>query len=132
MSFLTAGVLLPVMLVASLFGQDQPVQPVPSAPPDGSAPVAPAAGKNPEVEPPGGNRVFGVLPNYRTADSSLIGTVLTNPAKLDIAAKDSVDYPLVALAGALAGLGQLTDKQPSFGQGLKGYGHRFVTNYGDH
>src|SRR5260370_40753115 len=104
MSFLTAGVLLLVMLVASLFGQDQPVQPVPSAPPDGSAPGAPAAGKNPEAEPPGGNRVSGALPNSRTADSSLIGTVLTNRAKLDIAGNDSFDYPLVGLARALAGL----------------------------
>jgi hypothetical protein len=132
MRFLPVGVFLPAMLVASLFGQDQPVQPTPSAPPDSSVPVAPAASaKSPEVEPPGGNRVFGVLPNYRTADSSLIGTVLSNRAKLDIAAKDSFDYPLVALAGALAGLGQLTNQQPSFGQGLKGYGHRLVTNYGD-
>ena len=57
--------------------------------------------------------------------------MLTNREKLDIAAKDSFDYPLVALAGALAGLGQLTNQQPSFGQGLKGYGHRLVTNYGD-
>jgi len=131
MRYLPVGVLLPAMLAASLFGQDQPVQPTPSAPPDGSVPVAPATAKNPEGEPPGGNRVFGVLPNYRTADSSLIGTVLTNRAKLDIAAKDSFDYPLVALAGAFAGLGQLTNQQPSFGQGLKGYGHRLATNYGD-
>ena len=131
MRLLPVGVLLPAMLVASLFGQDQPVQPVPSAPPDGSAPVAPAATRTPEVEPPGGNRVFGVLPNYRTADASLIGTVLTSHEKLTIAAKDSFDYPLVALAGALAGFGQLTNQQPSFGQGLKGYGHRLVTNYGD-
>jgi hypothetical protein len=134
MRLLPVGVFLPAMLVASLFGQDQqPVQPPPSAPPDSSAPVvAPTANaKSPEVEPPGGNRVFGVLPNYRTADSSQIGTVLSNRAKLDIAAKDSFDYPLVALAGVLAGLGQLTNQQPSFGQGLKGYGHRLVTNYGD-
>jgi hypothetical protein len=28
-------------------------------------------------------------------------------------------------------LGQWTGQQPSFGQGLKGYGHRLVTNYAD-
>jgi hypothetical protein len=75
--------------------------------------------------------VFGVLPNYRTADASLEGTVLTARQKLTIATKDSFDYPLLLLGGAFAGLGQLTDQQPSFGQGLKGYGHRFVTNYAD-
>jgi hypothetical protein len=83
------------------------------------------------VDPPGGKRVFGVLPNYRTADSSLKGTVLKPGQKLTIAAKDSFDYPLVALAGGLAGLGQWIDQDPDFGQGLKGYGHRLITNYAD-
>jgi len=91
----------------------------------------PAAPATPGAEPPGGNRVFGVLPNYRTADASQEGTVLTGRQKFAIASKDSFDYPLVMLAGALAGLGQLTDQSPSFGQGLRGYSHRLVTNYGD-
>ena len=94
--------------------------------------ATPAAAANTQpAEPPGGNRVFGVLPNYRTADASQVGTVLTPGQKLDIAGKDSFDYPLVALAGALAGLGQLTNQSPSFGQGAKGFGHRLVTNYAD-
>lgn len=57
--------------------------------------------------------------------------MLTGRQKFSIATKDSFDYPLVMLAGALAGLGQLTDQSPSFGQGIKGYGHRLVTNYAD-
>ena len=75
--------------------------------------------------------MFGVLPNYRTADASQEGTVLSAGRKLDIASKDSFDYPLVALAGALAGLGQLTGQNPSFGQGIEGYGHRLATSYAD-
>ena len=110
MRILLVGVVLQVCLLA----QEQPVAPA-----------------TPGVEPPGGNRVFGVLPNYRTADASQEGTVLTGRQKFSIATKDSFDYPLVMLAGALAGLGQLTDQSPSFGQGLKGYGHRLVTNYAD-
>jgi hypothetical protein len=109
-------------------------QPNSSALPNGLQPEAEAssaAAIAPELGPPGGNRVFGVLPNYRTADASLEGTVLTARQKLTIASKDSFDYPLVLLGGAFAGLGQLTDQQPSFGQGLKGYGHRLVTNYAD-
>jgi hypothetical protein len=125
-------VLLPAMLAASLFAQEQPA---PSAILDGSPAgmeAKPAAAVNAEpAEHPGGNRVFGVLPNYRTADASQEGTVLTARQKLDIAAKDSFDYPLVALAGAFAGLGQWTGQQPSFGQGAKGFGHRLVTNYAD-
>jgi hypothetical protein len=94
------------------------------------APAPPPAEKE-TSEPPGGKRVFGVLPNYRTADASQEGTVLTPHEKLVIATKDSFDYPLVVLAGAFAGVSQLADTDPSFGQGLKGYGHRLITNYAD-
>jgi hypothetical protein len=134
MSLLRVGVLLPALLAAaSLFAQEKPV---PSAFPDGTQTAdaelnPPTTTASQPAEPPGGNRVFGVLPNYRTADASQEGTVLTARQKLDIAGKDSFDYPLVALAGALAGLGQLTGQDSTFGQGAKGFGHRLVTNYAD-
>ena len=83
------------------------------------------------AQPPGGNRVFGVFPNYRTADMSQIGTVLTPRQKFSIAAKDSFDYPTVLLAAAVAGIGQWSNSNPSFGQGAKGYGHRWITSYAD-
>lgn len=120
------------LLAASLFAQDSP--PLATGP-DGSeveAEANPIVHNNaPDLEPPGGKRVLGVLPNYRTADASQVGTVLTVRQKFGIASKDSFDYPLLLLAGIFAGLGQLTDEQPSLGQGLKGYGHRFATNYAD-
>jgi hypothetical protein len=106
--------------------ESKPVQTAPEST-GSAAPQTPAE----ETVPPGGNRVFGVLPNYRTADASQEGTVLTARQKLNIARKDSFDYPLVGLAAALAGLGQLSDQDHSFGQGVKGYGHRLVTNYAD-
>lgn len=87
--------------------------------------------KTTEQEPPGGKRVLGVLPNYRTADASQEGTTLPARQKLIIASKDSFDYPLVLLAGAFAGLGQLTNGDPSFGQGVKGYAHRLGVWYAD-
>jgi hypothetical protein len=123
---------MPALLAASIFAQEQPA---PSANPDGSpagteARPAAAADSQP-VERPGANRVFGVLPNYRTAEASQEGTVLTARQKLHIASQDSFDYPTVILAGAFAGLGQWTGEQPSFGQGMKGYGHRLITNYAD-
>jgi len=116
-------------LTVCCFAQEEsrPVQAPAESNSSSPASVIPAQ----EQEPPGGNRVFGVLPNYRTADSSQEGTVLTVRQKLNIARKDSFDYPLVLLSGALAGLSQLTDQQPSFGQGVKGFGHRLVTNYAD-
>src|SRR5579871_715991 len=102
-----------------------------SAPTTSSDTSTPTAAQQPEVEPPGGNRVLGVLPNYRTADKSLEGTTISGKQKMIIAAKDSFDYPLVGLAAVFAGLGQLTDQNPSFGQGLKGFGHRWGTAYAD-
>jgi hypothetical protein len=125
--------LLPALLaVASLCAQEQPVpSTIPDGPPAGTEAKPVEAVSAQPAEHPGGNRVFGVLPNYRTADASQEGTVLTARQKLHIASQDSFDYPTVILAGAFAGLGQLTGEQPSFGQGLKGYGHRLITNYGD-
>lgn len=132
MSLLRVRVLLPAMLAASIFAQEQPMpSTLPNGSQDGTEAIPATAANALDLEPPGGNRVFGVLPNYRTADASQEGTVLTARQKLDIASKDSFDYPLVALAGALAGLGQLTNQDPSFGQGLKGFGHRLTTNYAD-
>jgi len=75
--------------------------------------------------------VFGVLPNYRTAEESAIYTPISAHRKLAIATKDTLDYPLVALGGALAGLAQLSDQHPNFGQGVKGFAHRFGTSYAD-
>src|SRR5260370_26210063 len=71
-------------------------------------------------EPPD-KRVFGVLPNYRTANESPIYTPISAKQKFIIGSKDSFDYPLVLLAGTLAGVGQLSDQHPSFGQGTAGF-----------
>jgi hypothetical protein len=57
--------------------------------------------------------------------------VLSNRQKLSIAARDSFDYPTVLLAAAVAGIGQWNNSNPSFGQGAQGYGHRWITSYGD-
>lgn len=100
--------------------------------PENTAPAAEAAATNPlDQEPPGGKRVFGVLPNYRTASLDQEGAAITAKQKMTIAAKDSFDYPLVILAGAFAGLDQLTNDDPSFGQGVKGYAHRLGAWYLD-
>jgi hypothetical protein len=82
-------------------------------------------------KPPGGNRVFGVLPNYRTVNESDVTAPLTDRQKFSIASKDSFDYPLVLLAAGLAGIGQWSNQHPSFGQGAAGFGKRVVTAYGD-
>ncbi len=76
-------------------------------------------------------RVFGVLPNYRTAEMTAIYMPITRKQKMIIATKDTIDYPLFLLGAGLAGIAQLTDEHPRFGQGLVGYAHRYGTSYAD-
>lgn len=84
-----------------------------------------------QATPPGGNRVMGVLPNFRTADKSQESTTISARHKLYIATRDSFDYPLVGLAAIYTGFAQLSNQNPSFGQGIKGYAHRWATGYAD-
>lgn len=76
-------------------------------------------------------RIFGVLPNYRTASGTVPFVPISAKRKLIIAAKDSFDYPVYFTSAAFAALYQLDDQNPSYGQGLKGYAKRFGSAYGD-
>jgi hypothetical protein len=85
-----------------------------------------------QTEPPAPDkRIFGVLPNYRTANESAVYTPITAKRKFTIAAKDSFDYPLLGLSAFIAGYGQLDNSHPEFGQGFAGYGRRVGTAYAD-
>jgi len=97
---------------------------------------AQGSSSEPETKPvleqaPPDKRVLGVLPNYRTANETAVYSPITAKQKFSIASKDSFDYPLVALAAVIAGWGQLTNDNPSFGQGMAGYGRRVGTSYAD-
>jgi hypothetical protein len=100
-------------------------------PADTQAPAENKTGIIDNQEPPGGKRVFGVLPNYRTVDQSQVTGPLNASQKLTIANKDSFDYPLVLLAAGLAGIGQWSNQNPSFGQETGGFSKRFVTGFTD-
>ena len=76
-------------------------------------------------------RIFGVLPNYRTANGSIPFEPISAKRKLWIAAKDSFDYPVYFTSGAFAALYQLDNQNPSYGQGAKGYARRYGSAYGD-
>jgi hypothetical protein len=111
--------------------QSQPAQSgtqQPSELPPAKQPGVPAPGKTAEGED---KRIFGVLPNYRTAEMSAEYSPISAGRKLKIATKDSFDYPLAILASAYAGLYQLEDNHPEFGQGTAGYFHRLATSYAD-
>jgi hypothetical protein len=133
----------PALLIASsivAFGQSNPAPAPASDPPPSAqtqpqpAPVQPSQaqpGQTEQTPPPPDKRIFGVLPNYRTANATAVYTPITAKQKLTIASKDSFDYPLVGLAAFLAAYGQLTNENPSFGQGWAGYGRRVGVEYAD-
>jgi len=117
---------------AASFGlraQDQPTAP-PSPPGPGVKTVPTQPG---QIGQPGqpDKRILGVLPNYRTARTSTEYVPLTARQKLYIGMKDSTDYPIYFISGAFAALNQLDNNNPSFGQGMKGYGKRYAASLAD-
>lgn len=76
-------------------------------------------------------RAFGIFPNYRSADASSPFQPISNREKMAIAVRDSFDWPLLFVAAGYAGLGQITNQNPSFGQGTKGYANRYLRIYTD-
>jgi len=76
-------------------------------------------------------RIFGVLPNYRTVESSSPFQPLTARQKLGIAAKDSFDWPTFLVTGAFAMIYQAENQNVAFGQGLQGYAKRYGGSFGD-
>jgi hypothetical protein len=131
-NFFIAVALGAILVPGSVRAQNAPPQPgqvQQTAPlPPKEEPGVPGPGKTQQGED---KRVLGVLPNYRTAEMNAVGHALTPEQKLRIAAKDSFDYPLILLGAAYAGLYQLENTHPEFGQGAKGYFDRFGTSYSD-
>ena len=94
------------------------------APEIASAAPVPAA-----VEPD--KRIMGVLPNYRTADGTLPFERISTKQKLTIASKDSFDGPNYVIGGIFAGIYQLENSHPGFGQGVAGFARYYGTSYAD-
>jgi hypothetical protein len=138
---LQTSFLLPMALLAARgFGQEAAAPPQAVPPPtDAAAEASKQADKDQakadhtksDAEAPPDKRVLGVLPNYRTINETGVFTPISAKQKMIIASKDSFDYPLVGVAAVFAGLSQLENSDPSFGQGVKGYAHRLWTNYID-
>jgi hypothetical protein len=118
------------LLIAEGLSAQQPDQTPPAAP------ATPVAGKDKEEVPAQPEAVqdkhaFGVLPNYRTAEGSAPYAPITTKQKFTIAWNDTVDGPSFVLAAGFSSISQLENSEPSFGQGLKGYAHRYGTGLAD-
>jgi hypothetical protein len=90
---------------------------------------APAGAAGPQR--PVNQRVFGLLPNYRTADATQPFRPITAKQKMYIAYKDSTDWPVFPAAALFAAVYHVENQNPSFGQGMAGYGKRFAGAYAD-
>jgi hypothetical protein len=99
--------------------------------PGSSAPAAVVPTTEAPSATPEDKRIFGVLPNYRTAEASSPFAPLTTRQKYAIAFKDSFDWPVYPTSAAFATLYQLENQNPSFSQGMSGYAKRFAAAYGD-
>ncbi len=75
--------------------------------------------------------IFLIIPNFRTSPTLADYKPLKVSEKFKIARLDSFDRGTIALAAAFAGEAQLSNSNPSFGQGVKGYEHYFGTAYAD-
>src|SRR5579862_8806751 len=76
-------------------------------------------------------RILWIFTNHRTAEDSSTLPNLTARGKFAIAFSDATDQAIFLQTAFLSGIGQATNGNPSFGQGIEGYAKRFGTAYAD-
>ena len=75
--------------------------------------------------------ILGIIPNNRTSPTLDHYEPLRPGMKFRLATKDATDRGTIVLGAVFGGLGQLTNSNRSFGQGMAGFGRYFGTSYGD-
>ncbi len=77
------------------------------------------------------DRLFYVLANYTTVENRDEFEPLSAKTKFKLSAKTMSDPVTVSFIGVIALLGQARNSDPSYGQGLQGYGKRYGTFFAD-
>lgn len=77
------------------------------------------------------HRLFGVLANYTTVETSDRFGTLSAKTKFKLTAKTMSDPVTVSFLAGIALLGQARNSDPTYGQGFSGYDKRFATFYAD-
>lgn len=96
-------------------------------PPDAPQAKKPDDGKNGTSK----DRIFWALPNFLTLEDADKVPPLTTGQKFKVVAQGVFDPSESLLVGVVAGIGQASDSNPSYGQGFQGYAKRYGTAYGD-
>ena len=76
-------------------------------------------------------RILWIFTNHRTTEDDTNLSPLSPKGKFSIAFGDATDPAIFFQTAVLSGIGQATNANPSFGQGIAGYAKRFGTTYGD-
>ena len=77
------------------------------------------------------DRILWTLPNFLTMENAKNVPPLTPGQKFKVTARGLFDPFEFVLIGVVAGINQAADSNPSYGQGMEGYGKRYATAYGD-
>jgi len=77
------------------------------------------------------DRILWTLPNFLTMENAQNVPPLTPAEKFKVTARGLFDPFEFVLIGVVASLGQASNSNPSYGQGMEGYGKRYATAYGD-
>jgi hypothetical protein len=77
------------------------------------------------------DRLFWALPNFLSVDETENLPALTSGQKFKVVGRSLIDPSEFVLIGFVAGLGQASNSDPSYGQGAEGYGKRYATAYAD-
>jgi hypothetical protein len=100
-----------------------------SAMPD--APSASASASQKQTNGTSRDRLFFALPNFLTVENSGNVAPLTAGQKFKATARGSFDPAQFAWYGALAGISQAKNDEPSYGQGAEGYAKRYAQSFAD-
>ena len=77
------------------------------------------------------DRIFWTMPNFLTMEDVDKVPPLTAGQKFKTVGRGLIDPSEFVLQGVVAGLGQASDSNPSYGQGAQGYAKRYGTAYAD-
>jgi hypothetical protein len=78
-----------------------------------------------------GNRIFWIIPNFRTSPTLAEYKAISPKEKFKLAALDTFDRDTFALAAVFASEHQLSNATPAFGQGVQWYARYLGTAYAD-
>ena len=102
--------------------------------PEGITPKAETPAASPAIQPriqPKNDRLFFILPNYLSVENHVHVAPISTGTKFKLSEKTMTDPVTVSFLGVVALMGQAQNTNPSYGQGLQGYGKRYATVYTD-